>query len=298
MPPLRRNHYLYPGPLLNPTLPLLALALVATLPSFSIAVPPPAGGGVSGAASTSLVLLPPSKYGARCLDGRSVLSSFAPACFLLLSPSVPTRPSAHSSPLSPPGFYHRQGHGTGANKWLIYLQGGGWCYSVTGCSFRATTVLGSTRFYVPPSNPAFESTLRKYGTQFSGMLSASAQENPAFFNWNTVMVLYCDGGGFAGSGQRIAVNRTTTLFSHGSRIINAVLQELTMRRGMAAAAKVVLSGCSAGGQAVSAVCNRVGAAVPRANVKCIMDGGFFLGTIEPEGTNVCRPRGSKADVQT
>ncbi|CAI5966401.1 unnamed protein product [Closterium sp. NIES-64] len=188
----------------------------------------------------------------------------------------------------PPGFYHRQGHGAGANKWLIYLQGGGWCYSVTGCSFRATTVLGSTRFYVPPSNPAFESTLRKYGTQFSGMLSASAQENPAFFNWNTVMVLYCDGGGFAGSGQRIAVNRTTTLFSHGSRIINAVLQELTTRRGMAAAAKVVLSGCSAGGQAVSAVCNRVGAAVPRANVKCIMDGGFFLDADDVTGQKYFR----------
>ncbi|CAI7879260.1 unnamed protein product [Closterium sp. NIES-53] len=258
MPPLRSNHYLYPGPLLKPTLPLLALVLVAALPSFSIAVPPPAGGGVGGAASTSLVLLPPSKYGARCLDG------------------------------SPPGFYHRQGHGTGANKWLIYLQGGGWCYSVTGCSFRATTVLGSTRFYVPPSNPAFESTLRKYGTQFSGMLSASAQENPAFFNWNTVMVLYCDGGGFAGSGQRIAVNRTTTLFSHGSRIINAVLQELTTQRGMAAAAKVVLSGCSAGGQAVSAMCNRVGAAVPRADVKCLMDGGFFLDADDVTGQKYFR----------
>ncbi|CAI5969444.1 unnamed protein product [Closterium sp. NIES-65] len=298
--PLRGNHHVYTRPLINPTLPLLALALVASLAPFSVAALPGASGARGGPATTSLVLLPPSKYGARCLDGsypppallpdRPALL-FRPSLCSLLSPSVPLRPhrpSALSSPRSPPGFYHRQGHGAGANKWLIYLQGGGWCYSVTGCSFRATTVLGSTRFYLPPSNPAFESTLRKYGTQFSGMLSASAQENPAFFNWNTVMVLYCDGGGFAGSGQRIAVNRTTTLFSHGSRIINAVLQELTTRRGMAAAAKVVLSGCSAGGQAVSAVCNRVGAAVPRANVKCIMDGGFFLDADDVTGQKYFR----------
>ncbi|GJP32148.1 hypothetical protein CLOM_g16725 [Closterium sp. NIES-68] len=250
-PPSSRHHHTVPP--LNPALSLLVLALAASLPLLSAAAP--AGGG---AGSTSLVLLPPSRYGARCLDG------------------------------SPPGFYHRQGNGAGANKWLIYLQGGGWCYSATGCAYRASTVLGTTRLYKPPSDPAFEPTLRKYGTEFRGMLSASAQENPAFFNWNTVMVLYCDGGGFAGSGQRIAVNRTTTLYSDGSRIVDAVLQELTARRGMAAAAKVVLSGCSAGGQAVSAVCNRVGAAVPRAAVKCLMDGGFFLDADDVTGQKYFR----------
>jgi len=36
--------------------------------------------------------------------------------------------------------------------------------------------------------------LKKRKSTFSGILSSDAAENPAFYNWNKVMVFYCDGG--------------------------------------------------------------------------------------------------------
>lgn len=41
---------------------------------------------------------------------------------------------------------------------------------------------------------------------------------------------------------------------------------------------MLITGCSAGGQAVSMVCDSLGSRFPRkARVKCLMDAGFFLG---------------------
>ena len=58
-----------------------------------------------------------------------------------------------------PAFYIRKGFGTGSDKFVLYLEGGGWCYwpenfqrdnsdptyyGMNFCDFRATTKLGST----------------------------------------------------------------------------------------------------------------------------------------------------------
>ena len=36
-----------------------------------------------------------------------------------------------------PGFYWTKGSGTGANKWVLYFKGGGWCYDEASCKQRA-----------------------------------------------------------------------------------------------------------------------------------------------------------------
>ncbi|CAI6005399.1 unnamed protein product [Closterium sp. NIES-64] len=47
-------------------------------------------------------------------------------------------------------------------------------------------------------------------------------------------------------------------------------------RGMARAASILLTGSSAGGQAVITLCDRVALLFPSATVKCILDAGFFV----------------------
>ena len=108
------------------------------------------------------------------------------------------------------------------------LQGGGWCNTIRSCVFRKTTRRGSSKY--------MEKQLA-----FTGILSNKAEENPGFslylthacfnyfwfwrlqdmltqilcvlifciyflvctdfFNWNRVIVRYCDGASFSGDSQ-------------------------------------------------------------------------------------------------
>ncbi len=54
-------------------------------------------------------------YGSRCLDG------------------------------SPFGYYYKQASAANATKFLIELQGGGWCYGLADCYARSLTTLGSSK---------------------------------------------------------------------------------------------------------------------------------------------------------
>ena len=86
---------------------------------------------------------------------------------------------------SPPGYYMRPGTGDGANKWVLHLMGGAWCYNTNDCYERSKTTLGTT-------------TLWNETAVFLGILSDDATTNPDFYNWNAVFFIYCDGGSFAG----------------------------------------------------------------------------------------------------
>ena len=48
---------------------------------------------------------------------------------------------------SRPAYYLRRGTGTGASKWVVFFEGGGWCYSLEACRQRARTDLGSSLSY-------------------------------------------------------------------------------------------------------------------------------------------------------
>ena len=47
---------------------------------------------------------------------------------------------------SPGAFYLRRGN---PRKWLIYLEGGGWCYDEDDCFERSSTKLGSSKDWQP-----------------------------------------------------------------------------------------------------------------------------------------------------
>ncbi|XP_026665432.1 pectin acetylesterase 12-like isoform X3 [Phoenix dactylifera] len=91
-----------------------------------------------------------------------------------------------------PGAYHlHPGSGSGANSWLVELEGGGWCNDISSCVYRKTTSRGSSN-YMEKQIP------------FTGILSNKPEENPDFYNWNRVRICYCDGASFAGEGYNEA----------------------------------------------------------------------------------------------
>ncbi|RLN35108.1 pectin acetylesterase 12-like [Panicum miliaceum] len=100
-----------------------------------------------------------------------------------------------------PGYHLHRGFGSGANSWLVNLEGGGWCNDVSSCVFRKGSRRGSSNH--------MERQL-----QFTGIMSNRPGENPDFYNWNRVKVRYCDGGFFTGDGSNAAAG----LYFRGQRI--------------------------------------------------------------------------------
>ncbi|WVZ57573.1 hypothetical protein U9M48_007942 [Paspalum notatum var. saurae] len=162
---------------------------------------------------------------------------------------------------SPPAYHLHRGSGAGARGWLLQFEGGGWCNDVASCAERARTRRGSTR-------------LMTRLEVFSGILSNRPAMNPDFYNWNRVKLRYCDGGSFMG--DSIYRNSSSVLHFSGQRIWDAIITDL-LKKGLAKAEKVLLSGCSAGGLATFFHCDnlkeRLGGT---ATVKCLSDAGFFL----------------------
>nr|XP_019703936.1 pectin acetylesterase 12 [Elaeis guineensis]XP_029118083.1 pectin acetylesterase 12 [Elaeis guineensis] len=170
-----------------------------------------------------------------------------------------------------PGYHLHRGYGSGANSWLIQLEGGGWCSDIKTCVFRKTTRRGSS-YHMERMIP------------FTGILSNKREENPDFFNWNRVKVRYCDGASFLGEGYNAAAG----LYFRGQRIWLAVMEDL-MSKGMRYANQALLSGCSAGGLASILHCDEFRALFPRrTKVKCLGDAGMFLDAVDVAGGRTLR----------
>lgn len=170
-----------------------------------------------------------------------------------------------------PGYHFHPGSGSGANSWLIQLEGGGWCNTIRSCVFRKTTRRGSSK-YMEKQLP------------FTGILSNKAEQNPDFFNWNRVKVRYCDGASFSGDSQ----NEAAQLQFRGQKIWLAAMEEL-MSRGMKNANQALLSGCSAGGLASILHCDEFQSLFPKSTkVKCLSDAGFFLDATDVSGGHTLR----------
>ena len=80
-----------------------------------------------------------------------------------------------------------KGSGDGASKWIIHMEGGGWCYNEDECVERSKTNLGSSKAWKSTAEFAF------------GFLSDYRLLNPDFYNWNLAYVNYCDGASFVGN---------------------------------------------------------------------------------------------------
>ncbi|WOL05202.1 hypothetical protein Cni_G13929 [Canna indica] len=122
---------------------------------------------------------------------------------LRFASSQPTTPSHHCSPIcgsatssnllsvcldgSVPAYHFHHGWGSGANSWIVDLEGGGWCNNIRTCAYRKNSRHGSSK------------CMAKI-LQFNRILSSDPNQNSDFYNWNRVRINYCDGGSFAGEG--------------------------------------------------------------------------------------------------
>ncbi|CAI5951495.1 unnamed protein product [Closterium sp. NIES-64] len=159
----------------------------------------------------------------------------------------------------------------GKSKWHIYLPPGVWCSSAAECVTRSKTSRGNSKF-----SPDKLTKKRRIFPSFTCMFSSSSRINPPFHNWNSVRLIYCDGGGYQGTTGRLEVGNGTVLYLDGWNIVQAVMEDLKSKHIIQSATHVLLSGTSAGGQAVLFLCDRIAAAFPEAATKCVCDSGFFI----------------------
>ncbi|BBH06117.1 Pectinacetylesterase family protein [Prunus dulcis] len=142
---------------------------------------------------------------------------------------------------SAPGYHFKKGFGSGANNWLLHIEGGGWCNTMESCSWRKGTSLGSSKYM-----------------------------DHKFFNWNKVKIRYCDGASLAGHPENELKNGSAPFF-RGQLIWEAVMDEL-LSVGLSKAKQALLSGCSAGGLATLIHCDDFRRLLPTdATVKCLAD---------------------------
>ncbi|CAH9106167.1 unnamed protein product [Cuscuta epithymum] len=193
------------------------------------------------------------------------------------TPSPITPPPTHvgpnptPSPIPPPptpvclggnkaAYYYAPGFGKGAENWVVYLPGGGWCNNVTACEiYTDTKGVGLSPRAIP----------------FTAILDSDKEKNPDFYDWNRVSIRYCDASSFTGNSE-ITTTNGTKLFFRGGRIFSAVMQEL-LQKGMGNAKNALLVGGSAGGVATTIYCDRFRNFFPsNSRVKCLCDGGYFF----------------------
>ncbi|CAI5486713.1 unnamed protein product [Closterium sp. Naga37s-1] len=177
---------------------------------------------------------------------------------------------------SPAGYYLRRGFGSGANNWIMILEAGGWCFNAKSCANRAKGPLGSSKKWPPTSDV-------KYG----GVGSTDSAVNPAFYNWNLVLVKYCDGSSFTGGYGKLPPNAETgrALYFRGHWNLQGTLQDLLARHGLNVGKQMLVGGCSAGGVATSIKCDQISRWMANYNVttKCFMDGGYFPDVADKDG---------------
>ena len=172
------------------------------------------------------------------------------------------------------GFYFRPGQGAASSTWVIELEGGGWCTSLSDCQSRAATDIGSSKSWPATGCPGMDG-----GS--NGMLSSNCAVNP-LCNATMAHFNYCDGGSFASFVEAPVSSggaHPIDLYFRGASIFNASVAAL-LAKGMSKADNIILKGCSAGGLATwlhaDYFFDWMAAAAPGARVVSVPDAGFFM----------------------
>lgn len=162
---------------------------------------------------------------------------------------------------SPAVYYFRAGKGSGTNNWVIFLSGGGLCYSVESCNERKI------------NSPELMSS-KGYPTTFvgNGVLSDLSGKNPDFFNANQVAIPYCSSDLW--SGDREKDNQTGGYEFRGIKIVRTIVNELRNTKGLSSADRILFSGTSAGGIGVMVHLDWLAAQFSTAEVRGVNDAGW------------------------
>lgn len=166
---------------------------------------------------------------------------------------------------SPAVYYFRPGSGEGVNRWVIFLAGGGFCFSIESCILRQVL------------NPELMTSLDAPPTvQVDGLLSDVKARNPDFYNANHVAIVYCSSDLF--SGNRPQSEATAGYAFRGWTIFHTVVADLKSRTGgpnLSAATEVLLAGTSAGGDGVMVHLDWLASQLRNAKVRGLNDAGWI-----------------------
>lgn len=151
---------------------------------------------------------------------------------------------------------------TSSDTWVIYLQGGGGCGTQKDCADRAKKELGSSSKW-----PASLHGAQTY--------SPDCGVNPDFCRVNRVFVKYCSADGHRG--QRAVASEETWGFRFaGHTNFKAIVAALKADEALAGAARVLLTGCSAGGTGTLSNANTLKELLPGVDVRASPIGGWFF----------------------
>ncbi|HEY7162489.1 MAG TPA: pectin acetylesterase-family hydrolase, partial [Acidobacteriota bacterium] len=162
---------------------------------------------------------------------------------------------------SPAVYYFRPGKGPGTNNWVIFLSGGGLCYSVESCNERKI------------NSPELMSS-KGYPSTFigNGVLSDQSAKNPDFFNANQVAIPYCSSDLWSGDHEKS--NATGGFEFRGIKIVRTIINELRNTKGLSSADHILFSGTSAGGIGVMVHLDWLALQFPSAQVRGVNDAGW------------------------
>jgi O-palmitoleoyl-L-serine hydrolase len=170
---------------------------------------------------------------------------------------------------SPAGFYLHEGKQS--DKFMIYFDRGGFCGdgslsdTLKSCYHRSFTSLGTTKNY--KAEKSFDS---------EGLLSTLESENPLFYDWNKLFVIYCDGSEYQGSRNDTISFKDVNLHFRGALNVMELFKHLDTQYDIYNSDKIVISGVSAGGIATYHWSNYLYEHAKTAKVYAIPDSGFFL----------------------
>ena len=220
-------------------------------------------------------------YSAAMAAARVAQLLFACLC-LRLSAAAPAPPPLALHLLADPaarcldgssaGYYYRAAAAANSTLWVVYMEGGGACYSYADCLARSKTDLGSSARWSP--------TLSLQ----DNVLSSDAAVNPTFSGAHHVYIPYCSGDVHSGT-RAGPLNATWPFTFAGHLIVAAVLDALAQgpahAAAFAAAQEILVSGSSAGGLGTLYNADYIASRVPRgARVRAAPQGGWFFPGVE------------------
>ena len=186
---------------------------------------------------------------------------------------------------TPAGYYIRRN--PDSRRWIIYLEGGWFCYDQTSCEarwLRLKSLMSSDQW------PEVKTV--------GGILSSDTQENPHFADANHVLVPYCSSDSWSGTALTSPDQRFSFL---GAEIVREVVKELFSWEQLGAGRELYLVGSSAGGTGVLVNLDSVAGLVrmlgSTMRVRGIVDSGWFLDN-DPFTSSSSRSKAAFSPSQT
>lgn len=178
-----------------------------------------------------------------------------------LSTSSPVAPLCNDG--SPYVYYVRPSFGS--NKWVLFYQGGGYCFDQASCSDRQHT-----------QGNLMTSKGSKATIDFGeGILSGDSRKNPLFAQgWNSVYLPYCTSDVYSGTAEKSSL----PLVFLGSRVPPAVIADLKLNFGLvdSATTTFLVTGSSSGAVGLYGQIDNINSKLlPKSHVLSLVDSGWF-----------------------